>query len=243
MEIKIFTIFPGMFTGPLEHSILKRAQEQGLLRIETIDVREFSQDKHHKVDDYPFGGGAGMVMQVAPFSRCLDAFQVGSDTRVILLSPQGDVFNQEKAQDLAGEEKLALICGHYEGIDDRVRHLITDEISLGDFILTGGEIAALAVIDSVARLVPGVIGTAGSLLEESFNKGLLEYPHYTRPRSFKEWDVPEVLVSGDHQAVARWRRAQAVQRTFFRRPDLLQGVEWTEEDQQTVTRIFLPEEN
>ncbi|HAA90212.1 MAG: tRNA (guanine-N(1)-)-methyltransferase [Thermoanaerobacterales bacterium 50_218] len=241
MIIKILTIFPEMFTGPFQTSILKRAQQRGLLRIEVINIRDYSLDKHRKVDDYPFGGGAGMVIKPEPVYRCLMANKENPKARVILLTPQGKTFTQKIAQELAQEQEVILICGHYEGIDERVKHFVDEEISLGDFVLTGGEIAAMAVTDSVARLVPGVVGDQESLKEESFSLGLLEYPQYTRPRRFLEWEVPQVLLSGDHQAIARWRRAQAVQRTFFRRPDLLRGFEWSDQERKAIDEIFQTE--
>jgi tRNA (guanine37-N1)-methyltransferase len=239
--IKILTIFPEMFSGPLTSSILKRAQEQGLLKVEIVNIREFSEDRHLKVDDYPFGGGAGMVMKPEPFFRCLEALKPAPGARVILLTPQGKTFNQGMARELAEAEELILICGHYEGIDERVRTLVTDEISLGDFILTGGEIAAMAIVDCVGRLIPGVVGDPFSLKEESFNNGLLEYPQYTRPRLFRGMEVPGVLLSGNHREIERWRRAQAVRKTFLRRPDLLGEVSWDEEDMKTVNSILTGE--
>lgn len=238
MVIKILTIFPEMFWGPFQSSILKRAQTRGMLQIEAIDLREYSEDKHHKVDDYPYGGGSGMVMKPEPFFRCLEAVRTDPRSRTILLTPQGETFTQAKAQEFAHAPELILICGHYEGIDERVRYLATDEISIGDFILTGGEIAAMVLVDAVVRLIPGVIGEEGSLKEESFSFGFLEYPQYTRPRVFRGWEVPEILLSGNHQAISRWRRAQAVKRTFLRRPDLLQQANWEEEDRRTVDEIF-----
>lgn len=238
MLFRILTIFPEMFVGPLENSILKRAQDQGLLKVELINIRDYSTDKHHKVDDYPFGGGAGMVMQAEPFYNCFEALNIRPGNRVILLTPQGETFTQEKAEELSQEDEITLICGHYEGIDERIKSLVTDEISLGDFILTGGEIASMAIIDCVGRLIPGVVGDPSSIQEESFNTGLLEYPQYTRPRSYKGWDVPDVLLSGNHQEIRRWRRAQAVTRTFFRRPDLLADVPWGEDDRKTIDQIL-----
>jgi tRNA (guanine37-N1)-methyltransferase len=243
LHIKILTIFPEMFDGPLTKSILKRAQEQELLTIECLNIRDFSTDKHYKVDDYPFGGGAGMVMQADPLVRCLESAGAGEGARVVMLSPRGSVFNQATAKRLAAVEDLILICGHYEGIDERVNNLVNEEISIGDFILTGGEIAAMALVDAVGRLIPGVVGDALSLEEESFNSGLLEYPQYTRPPLYGEWSVPEILLSGNHQAIARWRRAEAVKRTFFARPDLLAGVDWRTEDRETIDHIFQSEDD
>ncbi|MDH7576794.1 MAG: tRNA (guanosine(37)-N1)-methyltransferase TrmD [Bacillota bacterium] len=239
MIIKILTIFPEMFLGPFQSSILKRAQTRGLLQIKTIDPRDYSEDKHRKVDDYPYGGGMGMVLKPEPFFRCLEVIQTKTFPRIILLTPQGETFTQAKAEEFAQEEELILICGHYEGIDERVKYLATDEISIGDYILTGGEIAAMVLVDSVARLIPGVISEQSALGEDSFSFGFLEYPQYTRPRVFRGWEVPEILLSGNHQAIFRWRRAQAVKRTFLRRPDLLRKVKWDEEDRQAVDEIFV----
>lgn len=238
MLIRVLTIFPEMFAGPLEHSIIKRAREQGLLDVELIDIRDYSTDKHHKVDDYPFGGGAGMVMKPEAFFSCFEDINMAPEKRVILLAPEGETFTQKKARQLAKETEFTLICGHYEGIDERVKSLVTDNISLGDFILTGGEIASMAIIDCVVRLLPGVLGGLSSLQEESFNDGLLEYPQYTRPRSFKGQDVPDVLLSGNHQEIKRWRRAQAVARTLFNRPEMLADAFWGEEERDTVDSIL-----
>jgi len=235
---RVLTLFPEMFKGILENSILKRAQDRGLLDVELINIRDYSTDKHHKVDDYPFGGGAGMVMKPEPFYACFEALNIRPGARVILLTPQGETFTQEKAKELIQESEITMICGHYEGIDERVKSLVTDEISLGDFILTGGEIASMAIIDCVGRLLPGTVGDPVSLQEESFNFGLLEYPHFTRPRSFKGCAVPDVLLSGNHHEIRCWRRAQAVARTFFRRPDLLIDVPWEEDDRKTIDRIL-----
>ncbi|MGB9791674.1 MAG: tRNA (guanosine(37)-N1)-methyltransferase TrmD [Thermacetogeniaceae bacterium] len=241
MTFTVITIFPEMFTSPLQTSILKRAQELELIKVNVVDLRNYSQNKHRKVDDYPYGGGAGMVMKPEPFFSCIEDIARNKKVHTVLLSPQGKVFNQKKAQELAKHEEIILICGHYEGIDERVTSLATEEISIGDFILTGGELAALIIIDSVARLIPGVVGTVTSLEEESFALGILEYPQYTRPRSFRGMDVPEILLSGDHQAIARWRRSQAVIRTFLRRPELLREGSWDEGDRKTITEFFLTE--
>lgn len=241
MIFSVITIFPEMFTAPLQSSILKRAQDQGLLEVKVVDLRDYSEDKHRKVDDYPYGGGAGMVMKPELFFACLEDIAGNRKVHTIILTPQGRAFNQKKAQELARQEEIIIICGHYEGIDERVTTLATEEISIGDFILTGGELAALIIIDCVARLIPGVVGAETSLAEESFTLGMLEYPHYTRPRSFRGMDVPEILLSGDHQAIARWRRSQAVARTFFRRPDLLREGTWSDHDRETITALFLGE--
>ncbi len=208
-----------MFQGPLTESILKRAQEQGLLSIALHNIRDATTDKHHVVDDYPYGGGAGMVMKPAPIFDAVEAVYQGGP--IILLTPQGRLFTQQVAKELSQHERLTLICGHYEGIDERVHeHLITDEISIGDFVLTGGELAAMIVVDAVSRLLPGVLGGEESTLDESYSSGLLEYPQYTRPPEFRGWRVPDILLSGNHAEIARWRRKESLRRTRERRPDL-----------------------
>ncbi len=218
MHCDIFTLFPGMFQGPLTESILKRAQERGLLSIALHNIRNATTDKHHIVDDYPYGGGAGMVMKPDPIFASVEAvYQSGP---IILLTPQGRLFNQHIAQELAQQPRLTLLCGHYEGVDERViEHLVTDELSIGDYVLTGGELAAMIVVDAVTRLIPGVV-TDESIQEESHSSGLLEYPHYTRPPGFRGWPVPDVLLSGHHEQIARWRRKESLRRTRQRRPDL-----------------------
>ena len=227
MKVDIVTIFPGMFKGPIDESILKRAQEKNLVEIEVNDLRKWVSDKHKSVDNSPYGGGPGMVMMVEPVDkaiRSLLAQQGDSLTKpkVILMTPQGKQFEQKKAQELSKLEHLIFICGHYEGVDERVReHLVDEEISIGDYVLTGGEFPAMVVIDSVVRLIPGVLGKEASLDEESFSNGLLEYPHYTRPEEFEGWKVPDVLLSGNHAEIAKWRKEQALKRTQQRRPDLL----------------------
>ena len=237
MKISILTLFPQMFDGPFQNSIIKRACDRMLLSIEIVDFREFSEDKHHKVDDYPFGGGPGMVLKPEPLFSCLESLAPEPAARVVLLSPQGTTFRQTKAEELAREQRLVIICGHYEGIDERVRRLATDEISIGDYVLTGGEAAAIVLVDCVARLVDGVV-EPGSLQQESFTAGLLEYPQYTRPRQFREWSVPGILLNGNHQAIERWRREQSVRRTFLCRPDLLGSIAWNEEDRLTIDTLF-----
>jgi tRNA (guanine37-N1)-methyltransferase len=218
MHCDIFTLFPGMFQGPLTESILKRAQERGLLSIALHNIRDVTTDKHHIVDDYPYGGGAGMVMKPGPIFASVEAVYAGGP--VILLTPQGRLFSQQIAQELSQQPRLTLLCGHYEGIDERViEHLVTDELSIGDYVLTGGELAAMIVVDAVARLIPGVV-TDESIQEESHSSGLLEYPHYTRPPEFRGWPVPDVLLSGHHEQIARWRRKESLRRTRQRRPDL-----------------------
>lgn len=219
MHFDIFTLFPDMFSGPFSESILKRAQERGLLSIALHNIRDATTDKHHVVDDYPYGGGAGMVMKPEPIFTAVEA--VYQDGPIILLTPQGRLFNQQIARELAQEPRVTLICGHYEGIDERVlEHLVTDELSIGDYVLTGGELAAMVVVDATSRLIPGVLGGDESTLEESHSGNLLEYPHYTRPPEFRGWKVPDVLLSGNHAEIAKWRRKESLRRTRERRPDL-----------------------
>lgn len=221
MRIDILTLFPGMFSGPFDESIVKRARDTGTLDLHFVDIREFAADRHRTVDDTPYGGGPGMVMKPAPLFAAVEAVR-GPSSRVVLLTPQGRLLRQETAGELSQLPHLVLICGHYEGVDERVReHLVDDELSVGDYVLTGGELAAIIVVDAVSRLLPGVLGAEESLLEESHRAGLLEYPHYTRPADFRGWQVPEVLLSGNHAEIARWRRRQALERTRQRRPDLL----------------------
>jgi tRNA (guanine37-N1)-methyltransferase len=221
VRIDILTLFPGMFVGPLDESIVGRARETGSLDLRVINIREFATDRHRTVDDTPYGGGPGMVMKPGPLFAAVEAVR-GRDSRVILLSPQGRVFKQPLAAELSELSHLVLVCGHYEGVDERVRqHLADDELSIGDYVLTGGELAALVVVDAVTRLLPGALGADASTIEESHSAGLLEYPHYTRPAEFRGWRVPDVLLSGNHAEIARWRRRQALERTRDRRPDLL----------------------
>ncbi len=219
MHIDVFTLFPEMFQGPLDISILRRARDRGLIAVALHDIRAATADKHHVCDDTPYGGGAGMVMKVEPIFAAVEPVYQGGP--IILLSPQGRLFDQAVARELSEHPCLTFICGHYEGIDERVReHLATDDISIGDYVLTGGELAAMVVIDAVARLIPGVLGDETSAVDESHAGGLLEYPHYTRPPIFRGWDVPDMLLSGNHAAIARWRRKEALRRTHRQRPDL-----------------------
>jgi tRNA (guanine37-N1)-methyltransferase len=222
MKIDVLTLFPGMFPGPLDESIIKRACESGRLRLGIRDLRDYTHDRHRKVDDRPFGGGPGMLMKPEPLFEAVEALR-GEKTRVILTSPAGRPFRQEIAQELAGEDHLLLVCGSYEGFDERVREcLADDELSIGDYVLTNGALPAMVIIDAVTRLLPGVLGDDESSVDESFSDGLLEYPQYTRPAEFRGMSVPEVLLSGDHAAIERWRREQARMRTGQRRPDLLE---------------------
>jgi len=224
MRIDILTLFPEMFESPLNYSILKRAREQGLVSITTTNIRDFTTDNYHKVDDRPYGGGAGMVMMCGPLFDCFEHVEKLAPTRgrVILLTPQGEPFRQAKAQELAREERLILIVGRYEGFDERIRiGLNAEQISIGDYVLNGGELPAMVLIDAVVRLLPGALGDEQSAQDDSFSDGLLEYPHYTRPEVFHGMKVPEILLSGDHAKIAQWRRQQALERTRQWRPDLL----------------------
>jgi tRNA (guanine37-N1)-methyltransferase len=234
MHFDIFTLFPAMFQGPFTESILKRAQERELLSIALHNIRDAATDKHHVVDDYPYGGGAGMVMKPDPIFTAIEAVHQGGP--VIYLTPQGRLFNQQIAHELAQESRITLLCGHYEGIDERVcQHLITDEISIGDYVLTGGELAAIVVVDAVSRLLPGVLA-AESTQEESHGNNMLEYPHYTRPPEFRGWPVPDVLLSGHHEQIARWRRKEALRRTRQRRPDLFAKLDLSSKQDQKILK-------
>lgn len=245
MRIDILTLFPEMFQGPFDHSIVKRAIDEKIVAIGVHDIREYTHDKHHTTDDYAYGGGAGMVMKPEPVFEAAEAVRSkfstetsGSEPRVVLLTPQGRLFSQGVAKELSASPWVILICGHYEGIDERVReHLVHDEISIGDYVLSGGEIAAMVVVDAVVRLVPGVLGSGISLLEESHADGLLEYPQYTRPPIFRGWQVPEVLLSGNHAQIARWRREQSLRRTLERRPDLLDKAHLSPQDREYIDQL------
>jgi tRNA (guanine37-N1)-methyltransferase len=239
MRFDVFTLFPAMFGGPLDESILKRAQERGRLSVALHDIRDYATDKHHVTDDAPYGGGGGMVMKPEPIFAAVEAILAGErDVPVVLLTPQGRLFTQDVAVEMSRQRRVVLICGRYEGVDERVRqHLATDELSIGDYVLTGGELAAMVIVDAVARLLPGVLGDPGAVSKDSHARGLLEGPHYTRPAVFRGWEVPEVLRSGDHAAVARWRREQALRRTFERRPDLLTRADLTPQDREFLARL------
>jgi tRNA (guanine37-N1)-methyltransferase len=240
MKITILTIFPEMFEGPLSASILKRAGEQGLLTFETANFREYALSKHKNVDDEPFGGGAGMLLKPEPVFAAMAAIRGPREAyegRVILMSPQGALFTQQTAARLAREKELIFICGHYEGFDERIRTLADEEISIGDYVLTGGELPAMVVIDSLCRLIPGVLGEAASHEADSFSDGLLEHPHYTRPREFQDMAVPEVLLSGNHEEIRRWRRKEALRRTWRRRRELLTAAPLSREDQGFLEEI------
>lgn len=245
MRIDIVTIFPGIVSGGLGESIPARAVERGLVDVQVHDLRAYTTDKHRTVDDAPYGGGPGMVMKPEPFFRAVAALrQPGITSQVILLDPQGKVFDQRHAQRLAAADHLILLCGRYEGVDERVRlGLAAEQISIGDYILSGGEIAALVVTDAVIRLLPGALGHEESAADESFSDGLLEGPQYTRPREFAGMSVPPVLLSGDHQAIARWRRQQALQRTLAQRPDLLAKAALSQEDFQLLHETRPPRQD
>ena len=232
MRIYVLTLFPEMVEPVLSASIVGKAREKGLVTIETVNFRDWSTSKHGNVDDTPYGGGGGMVLMPEPIFRAVEHLPLSAaKPRVILTCPQGEPYTQKKAEELAREEELVIICGHYEGYDERIReHLVTDEVSLGDFVLTGGEIAALAIVDSVVRLLPGVLGNETSAVHDSFTTGLLEHPHYTRPADFRGWKVPDILLSGHHERIAEWRHREALRRTWQRRPDLLQGRELSERE-------------
>ena len=224
MTLEILTLFPKMFEGPLSESIVKRAEKRRSVKIRVIDLRRFSKDKHKKADDRPFGGGPGMVLTVEPIYRALSFLRKKSGKpHVILLSASGKRFDQRTARRLSKKKRLILICGHYEGVDERIKRWIDEELSIGDYILTCGEIPAMVIADSIIRLIPGVLGDDTSSETESFEKGLLEYPHYTRPRLFKGIKVPDILLSGDHKRIAAWRMEKAVERTLKNRPELLKG--------------------
>ncbi len=243
MRIHILTLFPGMFQGPFSESMLKRAVGKGLVDLRVHDIRDYTHDRHATADDYPYGGGPGMVLKPEPVFEAVKAIKLEAsreaangasvDMPVVLLSPQGRTFNQSIAGELSREAELILICGHYGGVDERVQeHLATDEISIGDYILTGGELAAMVIVDAMVRLIPGVLGSEESAQEDSFASGLLQHPQYTRPANYRGWAIPDVLLSGDHSRIALWRRQQALLHTFQRRPDLLKKLPLTEEDRR-----------
>ncbi|CAH8710018.1 tRNA (guanosine(37)-N1)-methyltransferase TrmD [Paenibacillus thiaminolyticus] len=280
MRIDVLTIFPEMCEGVFRSSILGKAQEKGLVTLNAVNFRDYSENKHQTVDDYPYGGGGGMVLKPEPIFAAVEAMiaqqteaeriqlreeghtpaaddsdvpSVPNSTdglngpnrlerkrpRVILMCPQGEPFTQAKAEELAQESHLILVCGHYEGYDERIReHLVTDELSIGDYVLTGGELPAMVVTDSVVRLLPGVLGNESSAVTDSFSTGLLEYPHYTRPADFRGWTVPDVLLSGHHAKVEQWRKEQSLRRTVERRPDLLESIELNETDRKLLERII-----
>ncbi len=243
MRIDIMSLFPDMFSGPFGTGIFQRAVSNELVEVNIYDIRDYTHDKHHVVDDCPYGGGAGMVLKPDPIFEAVEKVKKEAqpeeeELQVILLTPQGRLFSQAIARELSGLGHLILICGHYEGVDERVRqHLVTDEISIGDYVLSGGELAAMVVVDAVVRLLPGVLGSEDSLKDDSHTNGLLGYPQYTRPAVYKGWSVPEVLLSGNHAEIAKWRRRQAIARTLKRRPELLEGANLTSEERQLVREL------
>jgi len=246
MKCDVLTLFPDIITAYLKESILKRAQEKKLLEVKVYNIRDFVSGKYKAVDDYPFGGGAGMVIKPEPLFKAIDLIKKdGEKRRIILLSPQGKPFNQSIAEEFSKEKKrLVFICGRYEGIDERVRiSLVDEEISIGDYVMTGGELAALAIIDASARLIPGALGDKRSIEEESFSWGLLDYPHYTKPREFRGLSVPDVLVSGNHKEIGRWRRKEALRKTLKIRPDLIEKIELTDDDKKIISELSSEEDS
>lgn len=238
MLIDVLTLFPEMFS-PLDHSIVGRARERGVVDVRLTNIRDFATDKHRIVDDAPYGGGPGMVMKPEPLFDAIDSIRGGKE-HVVLLDPQGMPFTQQRAWELAEKPHLVLVCGHYEGVDERVRSAVDEELSLGDYVLTGGELAALVVVDAVTRLLPGALGEERSAREDSFEGGLLDHPHFTRPASYRGMDVPEVLLSGHHEQIRRWRRREALRRTWLRRPDLLDEADLDDDDRRMLAELKEP---
>ena len=243
LRFDVFTLFPEVFPPYLDASILQRARRNGLLEVSLHNIRDWTSDKHHVCDDLPYGGGGGMVMKPEPiFAAVEGVLGVPPPCPVILLTPQGRLFTQRVAEELVQHPHLALICGRYEGVDERVvEHLVTDQLSIGDYVLSGGELPALAVIDAVARLIPGVLGDPDGAWDDSHATGLLEYPHYTRPPEFRGWTIPDTLLSGDHARIARWRREQSLLRTWLRRPDLLEKADLSPRDRQFLAGLEMDE--
>ncbi|HEY44908.1 MAG TPA: tRNA (guanosine(37)-N1)-methyltransferase TrmD [Anaerolineae bacterium] len=240
MRFDVFTLLPEVMHAYLLSSVIGKARESGIIEVKLHNIRDYTLDRHHTTDDEPYGGGGGMVMKPEPIFAAVESV-LGEEihtTPILLLTPQGKTFHQEVAHELAKHDRLALICGRYEGVDERVRqYLATDEVSVGDYVLTGGELPAMIVIDTVARLHPGVLGDMEATQKDSYSSGLLEHPHYTRPASFRGWEVPEVLLSGDHARIASWRREQSLLRTLLRRPELLEQAELDEADRQILDRM------
>ncbi|MDA1663927.1 tRNA (guanosine(37)-N1)-methyltransferase TrmD [Bacillus cereus] len=240
MKIDILTLFPDMFTGVFGSSILKKAQEKEAVNLRVVNFRDYTISKHNSVDDYPYGGGAGMVLTPQPIFDAVEDLTKETERkpRVLLMCPQGERFTQKKAEELAEEEHLIFVCGHYEGYDERIReHLVTDEISIGDYVLTGGELASMVITDSVVRLLPGVLGNHASQVEDSFSTGLLEHPHYTRPADFRGMKVPDVLMSGNHKNIDEWRHKESLRRTYTRRPDLLDDRDLSKQEKKWLEEI------
>ena len=245
MQFEVFTLLPEVFPPYLASSILKRAAQRGLIQVRIHNIRDYAHDKHHVTDDTPYGGGGGMVMKPEPVFEAVESAlglasrqippESESNIPIILLTPQGRTFDQRVAEEFFGYERIALLCGRYEGVDERIRgHLVTDEISVGDYVLTGGELPALMIIDAVSRLIPGVLGDPTGAEDDSHAMGLLEYPHYTKPSEFRGWKVPEILLSGDHAKIDKWRREQSLTRTFYKRPDMLEKAELSKTDKEFV---------
>ena len=245
MQIDILTLFPEMFQGPLNESLIKKAREKGLLNLDIINIRDFTTDKHKTADDTPYGGGPGMVMKIEPISLAISSLKKkvesrsqNTEHRIILMCPTGKLLTQGKVKELAKEGHLILLCGHYEGMDERVKALVDEEISIGDYVLTGGELPAMVLVDAVARHVPGVVKEEESVKKDSFYEGWLDYPSYTKPEDYEGNKVPEVLLSGHHAEIEKWRRKQTLRRTLERRPDLLAKAELSEEDKKFIGEIF-----
>jgi len=248
MQFEVFTLLPEVFPPYLEASIIKRARERGLIEVNVHNIRDYTHDKHHTTDDVPYGGGGGMVMKPEPVFEAVESVlglnsvppsrTIDSNIPIILLTPQGRVFNQNIARELSAHPRIALLCGRYEGVDERIReHLVTDEISIGDYVLTGGELPVLILIDAIARLLPDVLGDATGAEDDSHAMGLLEYPHYTRPPEFRGWKAPDVLLSGDHAKIDKWRREQALLRTHHKRPDMLEKAELSIQDLKFIEKL------
>ncbi len=235
IQFDIITLFPAMFDSPLQESILKKAQDKGLVRVRIHNLRDYTHDRHRTADDSPYGGGAGMVMKIEPLVEAVEAVRLsGSASRVILTTPQGGLFSQAAAVRLSSCEQIVVICGRYEGVDERIIHFVDEEVSVGDYVLTGGELPAMVIIDAVSRFVPGVVGDADSVAEDSFSHSMLKYPQYTRPVSFRGLAVPPVLLSGDHAQIARWRRDEALKKTMHRRPDLIPDGGFSRNDRENT---------
>lgn len=238
MRIDIITLFPGMFAGPFSESLMAKARESGILDLNVVDLREYTHDKHRTADDYPFGGGVGMLMKPEPLFEALDVLGAGQpEPYVIFTSPQGEPLTQTLAEELATRERLTIICGHYEGVDERVMSRVDREVSIGDYVLTGGELPAMVITETVIRLLPGVLGDMDSVNEDTFTSGLLKYPQYTRPRVCGDLAVPDVLLSGDHARIERWRRKESLRRTLLRRPDLLAEYPLTPDDRKLLAEL------
>lgn len=238
MRIDILTLFPEMFAGPFSASIIKRAVEKGLVSINLINFRDFAIDKHKTVDDYPYGGGAGMVLKPEPIIKAYESLSIEQYSRVIMMCPQGEKLDQKKAEELAQADHLVFLCGHYEGFDERIRsNIVTDELSIGDYVLTGGEIPCMVVVDAVTRLIPEVLGKSESIAEESFMEGLLEYPQYTRPYDYGGSTVPDILLSGNHEEIRKWRKKESIRRTLHRRPELLDQTELDSEGREMLEEL------